>query len=387
MKVLIVIPAFPLNLENIQGGVNSALSNLLKGFSNAKITIRLISFNREVSEPLVKNYSQNITIYYLPESKLPHVLNFSFTGAAFLKKHIKEFNPSIIHFAMSGYILLTRIPGFIHIPQIVTIHGIAFSEAKQKTSIKDKMVYYSNGIIELFFCPENIIHISKYSFAKFVKKSKKRFVIIPNAVNTSFFKIPLKPKTSNKILYVGSIEANKNLLFILKILKVLIEMKLFFSLEVLGDFTDERYKDEVLKFIKNNQLEEYLTLYGWQSQKKLQEVLTKSDILIVPSKQETLPMVIAEAMSAGKVVLCSSVGGIPEMVIHGDNGFLFDISSIDSPLSILQNLYNNDALIHQVQVKARSAAMETYHCDKVAQKTISFYQSVSQQSKSILLTL
>ena len=52
MKVLIIIPAFPINLENIKGGVNSALSNLLKGFASANIDVRIVSFNREISKLL-----------------------------------------------------------------------------------------------------------------------------------------------------------------------------------------------------------------------------------------------------------------------------------------------------------------------------------------------
>ncbi len=378
MNVLIVIPAFPVNIENIEGGVNSALSNLLKGFSNANITIRVISFNREIFEETIVSYSKSIDIYYLPEGKLPHIFNFSFKGSSILKKHIAAFNPSIVHYAMSGYILLTRMFGLLQIPQIATIHGIPFSEAKQKINIKDKLVYYTNGIVELFFCPKNIIHISQYSVAKFTGRREKVFTIIPNAVSPDFFKIPFKNNTSNKLLYVGSIEARKNLLYLLKVLKVLVEKEFFFSLDVLGGFTDEVYKKEILSFIKNNQQEQYVTLHGWQSQQKLQEVLAQSDILIVSSKQETLPMVIAEAMSAGKVVVCSTVGGIPEMVKDGEDGFLFNIATIENALTILENLYNNNLVITSIQKKARNSAIDRYHCDKVAQKTISFYNQLLQ---------
>jgi glycosyltransferase involved in cell wall biosynthesis len=277
---------------------------------------------------------------------------------------------------MSGYILLTRISGLFSLPQIVTIHGIPFFEAKQKNNLKDKMVYYTNGIVELLLCPRNIIHISKYSVEKSKQIKNKKYTIIPNAVSPDFFTIPFKNKTSNKLLYVGSIETRKNLVFILKALKILVDKKLFFSLEVLGGFSDEVYKKEVLTFIKENQLEEYVTLYGWQTQQKLQQVLAQSDILIMSSKQETLPMVIAEAMSAGKVVVSSTVGGIPEMVKHEEDGFLFELSSVNNAVSILENLYNNDILMKQIQTKARKRAIETYHCDKVAQKTISFYKSI-----------
>ena len=134
MKVLIIIPEFPINLENIKGGVSSALSNLLNGFSHSDILLKVVSFNRDINGLVVINYSPNIEINYVPEGKFPHVFNFIFKGSFVIKKYIKEFNPDIIHYAMSGYILLTKIFGLSNKVHLVTIHGIAFFEAKQKKS-------------------------------------------------------------------------------------------------------------------------------------------------------------------------------------------------------------------------------------------------------------
>ena len=376
MKVLIVIPEFPVKMGNIKGGVNSALYNLLKGLSDKDVTIRVLSFNREIPEPILLNYSKNIAIHFIPEGKLPHFFNYCFKGSAAIKKHIREFNPLIVHYAMSGYILLTKMFGLLNTVQMVTIHGVPFSEARQQINIKGKLVYYTNGIVELLFKPVSTIHISKYSSAQYRNKKKYKPTIIANAINPDYFKIPFKNNTSNKLLYAGSIEANKNILFILKALRLLIDKGLFFSLQVLGDFTNDGYKEDVLAFIKNNNLEEYITMYGWVSQEKLKEVMAQSDILIVSSKQETLPMVIAEAMSAGKVVVCATVGGIPEMVHHGEDGFLFNTFAVENVLPVLEKLYNNNTLIQQIQTNARKKAIKTYHCDIVAQKTISFYQSL-----------
>ncbi len=373
MKVLIIIPGFPFNTENIKGGVASALANLLQGFTNKQIEIRVISFNREITEKLIIHYSENIDIYYIPESKLPHFFNFIIKGSAEIKKQIREFNPGLVHYAMSGYILLTKIFGLLQKTHLATIHGVPFLEARQNKSIKEKFVFYTNGVVEILLSPRNIIHISSYSQAFYGNKNK-RISIIPNAINPSYYKLPIKNKTDNKLLYVGSIDTNKNILFLLKVLKILIEKQLSFSLEVLGGFADEAYQQEVLAFIKKNNLEGHVKLYGWITQPKLQEVLSQSDILIVSSKQETLPMVIAEAMSAGKVVICSTVGGIPEMVTDGKDGFLFNISTTENIISILEQLYNNNTLVQQIQTSARERAIDTYHCDKIAQKTISFYK-------------
>ena len=150
---------------------------------------------------------------------------------------------------------------------------------------------------------------------------------------------------------------------------------MLFTVNVLGDSMDEGYKAEVVNFIKENGLESIVTFYGWVSQQKLQSIMANSDILVVSSKQETLPMVIAEAMSAGKVVVASDVGGISEMVTHEEDGFVFDIADVGNVIPILEKLYNNNTILQRMQTAARKKAMETYHCDMVAKKTIMFYNS------------
>jgi glycosyltransferase involved in cell wall biosynthesis len=377
MKVLVIIPEFPLNLENIQGGVSSALSNLLYGFSHSDITVTVVSFNRNIKKLIVINYSPNIEINYVPEGKFPHVFNFLFKGSFVIKKYIRQFNPDIVHYAMSGYILLTKVFGLSGKVYLVTVHGIAFLEAKQKKELKQKLVCYTNGIVEKLLCPKNIIHISKYSLSLFNKK-KDIITIIPNAIHPGYFKLPLKIVTNNKLVFVGGIEANKNILYLLKTLKVLVQKNFLFSLDVLGDYIDAAYKQEVISFIQENKLEKYITFHGWVNQQRLQQVLTQSDILIVCSKQETLPMVIAEAMSAGKVVVCSTAGGIPEMVNHQNNGYLYANVEVENLVSILENLYNNNTLVQKIQSRAREKAMAAYCSSEVAQKTISFYKLLLQ---------
>lgn len=382
MKVLIVVPDFPLDMGNIKGGVNSALLNLLKGFSILPIQIRVVSFNRELVQTVIKNYSENIAIHYMPEAKLPHVVNFVFKGSAMLRQHIKDFVPSILHFGMSGYILLSKILlSSAGIKTVVTIHGVPFEEVKTKINLKEKLVYFTNGLVEWLFCPANIIHISTYSASRY-KNKNKTYTIIANAIDPAYFDIAIKAGTTNKIIYIGSIEARKNLLYLLNSIKVLKDKNIHFTLSVAGGFTDEIYKNEVLQFIDNNNLSGVVTLHGWVSQQEVSYMLAQSDILMLPSNQETLPMVIAESMSAAKVVVSTSIGGIPEMIEHQKDGFLFENKNNDvsNVLPVLEALYNNDSLILPVQKAARNRAAATYHCTIVAKKTMQFYQSLLMQA-------
>src|SRR5690606_40232854 len=60
----------------------------------------------------------------------------------------------------------------------------------------------------------------------------------------------------------------------------------------------------------------------WIDGTQKDELLTICDILVLPSYSEGLPMSILEAMSYGKTIISTSVGGIPEIVKEGENGFL-----------------------------------------------------------------
>ena len=183
----------------------------------------------------------------------------------------------------------------------------------------------------------------------------------------------MKPKTSNKLIYVGVINNRKNIYTLLNTLKSLIQNGIYFTLDVIGDFTDEEYRNKILTFVNNNDLDNYVTFKGWISQDKLLGIMADVDILVLSSFQETLPMVIAEFMSAGKVIVSSDVGGIPEMIKDKNDGFLFNLKEPDQLVNILERLYNNDELISFISTNAKQSASKKYLCENVAKKTIEFY--------------
>lgn len=377
MKVIIVVPDLPLKLDHIKGGVHSALLNLLKGFATQPILVRIIAITRNVNTKTIVAFSTNIDIYYLPEGRLPHVFNYVFKGAAQLKNEIKNFNPAIVHYTMSGYILLTKVWGLLGKPALVTIHGLGFPEARLKTKLKDKLVFYSNGIVEKLFNPSNIIHLSDYTL-QIIGKTKN-YTIIPNAIDNSYFTVPAKLHTENKLMYVGAIDENKNLIFLLQALQIVIKNKQYFTLDVLGDYANAEYKLLVEKYITDNNLQAYITFHGWVTQAAVKDILQQSDILVVSSKQESLPMVIAEAMCAGKVVASSNVGGVYQMITHQKDGFIFENSNPLNLANILQQLYQNNTLVQQIQTEAKITGKSTYDSTKVAEKTIEFYKKIIQK--------
>lgn len=80
--------------------------------------------------------------------------------------------------------------------------------------------------------------------------------------------------------------------------------------------------DEFQKLINDNHLQQKVKIMGWISGKEKEEVLKNSDIYLLPSYNEGLPMSILEAMAHALPIISTPVGGIPEAVEEGVNGFL-----------------------------------------------------------------
>lgn len=379
MKLLMLVPNLPLDLKNIKGGIHSAVLNLLEGFINQDICVKVISFNKHLTDEHNLEFSENIQILYRHEGPYSfQSLNYLFNCSVIVKKYIKEFVPDLVHFEEGNAFLFIRVGMcFPETRQVLTVHGMTFYEGRMKKKYKDKVIWFFNGLAQYLLIPKNIIHISKYSFAKFQDQNVNFQTVIPNAVVSNFFELPIKRIASNKLLYIGVIDSRKNLLFLLQSLNDLLSIDIHFHLDVIGDFTDNNYRSTITSYLKNHcQLNPYVHFNGWKSQYQVMEFIQDCDIVILPSKQETLPMAIAESMAAGKVVLASSVGGVPEMITSEDDGFLFDISVVDSLTSILINLYKNDIVSQQIAKRAKETAFQNFHCNVVASQTVDFYRQV-----------
>jgi glycosyltransferase involved in cell wall biosynthesis len=259
---------------------------------------------------------------------------------------------------------------------LLTIHGIAIAEGKVEKSLHKKLSSYFNGFLDKLLFPKNIIHLSNYSKKIYAYKAIHNQVIIPNALSEHFYNLKLKSTSENKLIFIGVLNDNKNLLMLLESLKLLNNKDMYFHLDVLGDFKDLNYKVIIEDFITQNQLQNQIKFHGWVKQNDTLKLIEAADILVLASKQESLPMVIAESMAAGKAIVASNIGGVSEMVQQNVNGLLFEPNQVSALSNCLEQLYNNNNKIQQFSVVSNKIASTMFHCNEVAKQTISFYQKV-----------
>jgi glycosyltransferase involved in cell wall biosynthesis len=106
---------------------------------------------------------------------------------------------------------------------------------------------------------------------------------------------------------------------------------------------------------------------------QLRDVFSRSSLLVLPSLVENCPMTVLEAMSAGVPVLASAVGGIPELICHGQSGLLIDPRSTTSILTNLERILVNPAFASGLADAAKKAAQARFHPRSIAEAHLNIY--------------
>ena len=88
------------------------------------------------------------------------------------------------------------------------------------------------------------------------------------------------------------------------------------------------------------------------------------DLFVLPSDYEGLPIVIIEAMSCGKPIVSSNVGGIGEIVYNGENGYVVNNNSIDFAKKI-EYILKDDAIYSRFSARSLAIFNEKLTVDKM----------------------
>jgi glycosyltransferase involved in cell wall biosynthesis len=104
----------------------------------------------------------------------------------------------------------------------------------------------------------------------------------------------------------------------------------------------ERQRLESL--IRKCRLEQQVSLLGQIPPQQMDSLYRRADVVVLTSASEGLPLVLMEAMARGKIVLAPAITGIPELVIPGKTGFLYEPGSLDD---LVARLFSIHALMHR----------------------------------------
>ena len=102
---------------------------------------------------------------------------------------------------------------------------------------------------------------------------------------------------------------------------------------------------------ENSSIPDCITINDFLPRNEFLKVYQSIDICVVPSYYDNSPNVIYESMARGKIVIASKVGGIPEIIVDAENGYLFDINSINDFTETLTKAINLVLSGNDIQIR------------------------------------
>lgn len=131
--------------------------------------------------------------------------------------------------------------------------------------------------------------------------------------------------------------------------------------------------EEGQRFVESKQLDKVKFL-GFQSGDNLRALFRDCRYVVLPSEcYENCPMVVLEAFAAGKPVIASRIGGIPELVNHGEDGLLFEPGNSEELAKCMKMLIDNKAIAEEMGRKGRAKAEEQFSLEYHMDSLISIY--------------
>ena len=147
-----------------------------------------------------------------------------------------------------------------------------------------------------------------------------------NDSEPSFVASPETGDAGFRLLAVGRLHAVKDHAFLVQACAQLQKLGVNLECSIAGS-GPERQRLESL--IQSGGLEKQVSLLGYVPDEQMDSLYDRADVVVLTSRSEGIPLVLMEAMARGKIVLAPAITGIPELVIAGKTGFLYEAGSLE----------------------------------------------------------
>lgn len=258
-----------------------------------------------------------------------------------LKALIKTEKVNLLHSFMFHSNIITRLAA----PKNVKVIN-----AQRNTDVWRK--FYHNWLDKLTVnkC-DKIICCSNKVMQDTIKRtriSKKKFTVAHNGVNVNDYPPAIHKK---KLLYtigtVASLTRQKGLEYFLKAAQVLLKERKDLVFVIIGE---GELRAKLKNLAKLLGIEKFIEFKGQQN---AQGWFQTFDVFVLPSRWEGFGNVLIEAGAAGLPVVASNVGGIPEIIKDGENGYLTPVGDAEAIAGRVKILLNNLNIRRRMGVNAR----------------------------------
>ena len=392
VKVCFISPEY-LPLSGGTGAYVYYLSNELIKHGNS---IYIVTGYDESTDVKV---NEQLNVFFLKTPKTPIIKSFLFAGSAFRKLNkIRDSCPTDITHANLPLVPSFAVPEGFGKTLISTVHSTWKGEAEaikgepySRLNPNEKFMVSFNWFLRIF---ENrmlersnkIIAVSEYTkreLLKYYKLDENKIRVIHNGVDINKFK-PTNDKLKAKaelgfnpqdkaILSVGRLYARKGLFTLIESMPLVIRkfknVKFIISGKGLSNELGKLAKHAAKLGVKDN-----IVFAGYFPDKKLPKLYQAADIFAFSTFYENLPFAVLEALSSGLPVVTTNVGGIPEIIDDGKNGFLVEPFNSGELADRILYFLENPTVASEFGFLGRKTIEERFDWRLIVKKVLRVYE-------------
>ena len=351
MKILFVSAYFPPDL----GGVETYVYNVARTLQNAhNIEVVVVTSNTRSKQHICENYS-GIKVYRLPV--LMRIANTPIHPLWYfaLKRIIREEKPDIIN-SQQPVPFIGDMAALVagNIPFVLSYHS---GSMKKNKPIFDLLISLYEKFVLAHTAKKatRIICVSHFVRDTLLKKYASKTVVINSAVDISLFKPdPDIKREEHLLLFVArhqKMYGMKGLYYLIKALTLLPGVKL----RVVGEV--DKSTNENVQFV------------GLKRENDLVEEMQRASILVLPSiaPMESFGLVLLEALACQTPVIGTNMGGIPEVINNGIDGFVVPAKDSTSLALAIAKMLADKTLASRMGQAGEAKVREKYTWDVCAQ--------------------
>lgn len=331
--------------------------------------------NSVIDQLMNHDWASNITLSYcathISGNLIKKILFFS-KAYLNINKELKEDSFDIIHMHMSykgsfyrKYYIAKKCKKY-NKKVIIHLHGSEFKDFYRngngmlKNKIKQLFTFVDKTIVLGTDWQQFILEIAPNAHIEIINNA----IYIPKLGKKSESDIP-------NLLFLGALIKRKGVIDLLKSLAELNKENInSYILNIAGSGDEE---SNLKEYVNENNLTNNVKFLGWINSDKKRNILESTDIFVLPSYNEGLPIAILEALSYGIPVISTNVGSISEAVLDNKNGYLFEPGDIMALKNSLKNLILNSNIRKELAKNARKIALDNFSEDIFFEKIRRIY--------------
>ena len=314
---------------------------------------------------------------YIEGSKYKRSLFFFKSIVRYIKRLIKnDFDIAHIHMSYKGSFfrkyLIIKLSKMFKKKTILHLHGSEFEVFyNNSNNLLKKML--KNTLEEV----DSVIVLGK-SWREIVQRiaPKSKINIFNNAVNIPDFKAKWNNEKIN-ILFLGVLIKRKGIYELIQAIKELDKSGIIKQKNIkfsIGGTGPEEYR--IKNMVKEYNLEYCIEMLGWVSGEMKEMLFKQSQIFILPSYNEGLPMSILEAMSYGIPTISTHVGSISEVVINNKTGYLLDRPDSIIIKEAIQDIILDNTIWEEMSKLSKKLIVENFNEERYFDRINMLYLEV-----------